>query len=127
MTFRGGLGYRADDREAEAGGSGFAVAAEEAFEDLVVELGRDAWPVVLDGQDDLAVDSFDRRLDRVPGSAWRSAFSSRFSAEPVELVAGAGDRRAGRRGDGDVVAVETGSSSPAASVITPATLTGSWR
>src|SRR4051812_3755575 len=59
------FGHRSDDREPETGGArAVAGAAEEAFEDLVVELGWDAGAVVLDGEDDLAVDPLDGRLDR---------------------------------------------------------------
>ena len=58
------FGDGAHDREAEAGRAGaVAGAAEEAFEDLVLQFGRDAGAVVLDGEDDLTVEPLDGRLD----------------------------------------------------------------
>ena len=88
---------------------------------------RDSRAVVLDGEHDLAVDRSTDASTAVPGSVWRSAFSSRFSASrwsssrAPEIVAPAGAAT--------VMAwpSETGSSSPAASVTTRATSTGSWR
>src|SRR3954470_19272174 len=60
--------HGADDRQTEAGGAGaVALAAEEALEDLLVQLERDARAVVLHGEDDLAVDPLDARLHGGPG------------------------------------------------------------
>src|SRR4051812_28342595 len=49
-------GARLDDGQAEAGGARtIAVSAEEAFEDLVVQLGWDARPVILHREHDVPV------------------------------------------------------------------------
>ena len=48
--------HGAHDRQAQAdGAAAVALAADEALEDLVAQLGRDARAVVLDGEHDLAV------------------------------------------------------------------------
>src|SRR3954465_133372 len=59
------LGHGTYDRQAEAAPTGaVALPAEEALEDLGVQLGRDPWAVVLDRQHHLAVAPLDARLDR---------------------------------------------------------------
>ena len=60
-----GLRDRAHDREAEAArAAAVARAADEALEDPVAQLGRDARAVVLDDEHDLAVAALHGRLDR---------------------------------------------------------------
>ena len=72
-------------------------AAEEALEDLVAQLGRDAGPVVLDREDDLAVDALHRRLDRRARIGVAQRVLQQVEREPVQLVARALDpRRRGR-------------------------------
>ena len=91
-----GLGDGADDRRARGPRAApVRRAPEEALEDPVGELGRDAGAVVLDRSTTSAVARARRSpRPRVAGSVWRSAFSIRLSAEPVQLVARALDRRA---------------------------------
>ena len=79
-------------------------AAEEALEDLLAQLVRDARPVVLDREHHLAVAALDGRLDRRAGIGVPQRVLHQVQHQPVQLVAHAVDPRAGRRRDGDLVA-----------------------
>ena len=99
--------------------------AEEALEDLLVQLGRDARPVVLDGEHDLAVAA----LDRWPRPRCRDRCGA---ARSPSGSARAGAARRGRRrpptpGGAEIEiswSPATGSSSAAASVTTSDRSTG---
>ncbi len=58
------LGDRLDDRQPEArGAAAIPVGTEKPLEDLLPQLGRDARPVVLDREHDVAVLALHGRLD----------------------------------------------------------------
>ena len=67
---------------------------------------------------DLAVDPLDGRLDRVPGSVWRSAFSSRLSVSRCSSSRAPSISAPGGAATQMWWSPATGSSSPAASVTT---------
>src|SRR4051794_41780147 len=65
------LGDGLDDAQTEAAGAGaIAARAEEALEDLVVRLGRDSRPLVLDGEHHVAVAAPAARLGRRARAGW---------------------------------------------------------
>ena len=98
------LGDRLHDRQAEPRGARtVAVGAEEALEDLLLQLGRDPRPVVLDRQHDLAVAALDRGLDRGAGIGVAERVLHQVQHEPVQLVLHAVDLDAGRGRDRDLV------------------------
>ena len=98
---------RVHDRQPEARrAAAVADAAHEALEDAVLEVGRDARPVVLDRQPDLPVDALDRRphlgarrgvADRVLDEVERQAVQ--LVARPVDEGAVGVDRELVAVGD----------------------------
>src|SRR3954469_14618556 len=98
------LRHRLDDAQAEpARARAVAVGAEEALEDLVVELGRDARAVVLDREHDVAVAALDARLHRRARIGVAERVLHQVQDEPAELVLHAEDLGPGRGRDRDLV------------------------
>ena len=101
---------RADDREAEAArAAAVAGAAEEALEDLVAQLGRDARarrPRRTRTTSPLRRSTV--ASTAVPGSVWRSAFSSRLSVSRCSSSRAPSTSAPGARRDADQVVAGDG-------------------